>query len=248
MQRPFTQVGTGFLAGRLAFRGLYRWIATGCSALCIACHEIFARFTYTPMKALLTLSGLIFTRPALAAVVTITAAPAIPSEEPQWNNTEIFTSAILNSTNFYRRQYNASDVEWNKTLASFASSYLDDNDCKFAHSGGPYGENLAEGYPNATASVEAWGNEEADYDFGHPEFSEKTGHFTQLVWKNTTAVGCDRRLCAESGWYLVCEYWPRGNVVGQFGAEVGRKTSGTVSQTLNLKMAALLGALIILVG
>ncbi|KAK2589457.1 hypothetical protein QQS21_012868 [Conoideocrella luteorostrata] len=163
---------------------------------------------------------------ALAAVVTVTAAPAIPSDEPQWKTTELFTSAILNSTNIYRKQHNASDVQWNQTLADFAGDYLARSDCKFEHSGGPYGENLAEGYPNATASVEGWGDERDKYNFGQPDFYHDTGHFTQLVWKNTTAVGCDRRLCGQSGWYLVCEYWPRGNVMGQFAEEVDRKESG----------------------
>ncbi|OAQ66760.1 SCP-like extracellular protein [Pochonia chlamydosporia 170] len=162
----------------------------------------------------------------LSAAVTVTAAPSIPSNEPQWKTTSKFTSAILNSTNFYRDQHNASAVSWNKTLASFAGAYLQKSDCQFEHSGGPYGENLAEGYPNATASVEAWGNERDKYDFSDPQFGHDTGHFTQLVWKNTTAVGCDRRLCGEKGWYLVCEYWPRGNVVGQFGEEVGKEVSG----------------------
>ncbi|KJK88980.1 hypothetical protein H633G_07170 [Metarhizium anisopliae BRIP 53284] len=41
-------------------------------------------------------------RLCLSAVVTITAPPAIPSDEPQWKTADTFTSAILNSTNFYR--------------------------------------------------------------------------------------------------------------------------------------------------
>lgn len=164
-------------------------------------------------------------RLCLSAVVTITAPPAIPSDEPQWKTTEKFTSAILNSTNFYRGEHNATAVSWNETLASFAADYLAQSGCRFEHSGGPYGENLAEGYPNATASVEAWGDERDRFDFGDPRFAHETGHFTQLVWKSTTAVGCGRRLCGEAGWYLVCEYWPRGNVIGQFGDEVGREIS-----------------------
>jgi hypothetical protein len=50
-------------------------------------------------------------------------------------------------------------------------------------------------------------------------YSEATGHFTQLVWKNTTSMGCARKECNKDdapGWYVACEYWPRGNVVGQF--------------------------------
>lgn len=200
------------------------------------------------MKSIPAINLLFFLPLCLSAAVTITAAPSIPSEEPQWKTTEKFTSAILNSTNFYRKQHNASDVSWNKTLASFATDYLQKTDCKFAHSGGPYGENLAEGYPNATASVEAWGDEGNSYDYEAGEFTEKTGHFTQLVWKNTTDVGCDRRLCGESGWYLVCEYWPRGNIIGSFKEEVGKEISGVGILQPSLLSAVFLGIFAVLAG
>lgn len=79
-----------------------------------------------------------------------------------------------------------------------------------------------------TAAVDAWGNERDDYDFSNPGFSEQAGHFTQLVWKNTSTVGCARMYCgsANMGWYLVCEYSPRGNVIGSFDQQVQKQASG----------------------
>lgn len=80
------------------------------------------------------------------------------------------------------------------------------------------------GFKNAAGAVEAWGDERDFYDFDGPTgFAEKTGHFTQLVWGGTTSVGCARVDCAINedtddgdahGWYVVCEYWPPGNVLG----------------------------------
>ncbi|KAI8622961.1 PR-1-like protein [Xylariaceae sp. FL1651] len=183
--------------------------------------------TLSQLYVLVALLLLVSSSPASAqkTTVVVTAAPTIPSTAPEFVDGDTFTSAILNSTNVYRETHNASAVVWNKTLESFAADYLDDkvgSDCKFAHSGGPYGENLALGCSNATSCVEAWGSEEKKYNYGDPGFSEDTGHFTQLVWKNTTDVGCGRRLCGEKGWYLACEYWPRGNVIGAFKEEVNK--------------------------
>lgn len=161
--------------------------------------------------------------------ITITAAPSIPSKEPSFSKRYLFTAAVLSTSNRYRKQHNASSLAWNATLASFAGTYLagaQRDDCRFAHSGGPYGENIALGYGNASAAVEAWGDERRVYDFGKGEFGEDTGHFTQLVWKDTRAVGCERVLCGPRGWFVACEYWPRGNVQGEYKEEVQREVSG----------------------
>ncbi|KAI1138111.1 PR-1-like protein [Hypoxylon sp. FL0543] len=172
---------------------------------------------------------------SVVQTIVVTVAPPIPSEAPSFVDHDTFTSAILNSTNVYRSNYNASAVRWNATLEAFASSYLAQHaqradggeTCTMRHSGGPYGENLALGCSDAGSCVDMWAGEAAQYDYGHPGFGENTGHFTQLVWKNTTDVGCGARLCAgNGGWYLACEYWPRGNIIGAFADEVGEPESG----------------------
>ncbi|RJE23033.1 hypothetical protein PHISCL_04638 [Aspergillus sclerotialis] len=133
-------------------------------------------------------------------------------------------------TNTYRAQHNATSLVWNDALVSYARDWA--QSCMWKHSHGPYGENLAYGYPNATAAVCAWGDESIKYDFLTPTgFTEETGHFTQLVWKSTTDVGCAAVDCGYNstppkngsperaqGWYVVCEYLPAGNVVGRNNA------------------------------
>jgi hypothetical protein len=92
--------------------------------------------------------------------------------------------------------------------------------------GGQNGENLAEGYTSPVFAIDGWASEEKSYNYAKPAFHEKTGHFTQLVWQNTTAVGCGAAQCNTNGdkgvqgWLMVCEYSPAGNVVGQFRQEV----------------------------
>lgn len=97
----------------------------------------------------------------------------------------------------------------------------------FSSQHGPSGENLAEGYNNVTASIEAWGEERDLYNFDKQGFAEATGHFTQLVWNTTSTVGCGRKFCntGVTGWYLVCEYWPAGNVIGSFNQHVFKKNN-----------------------
>ncbi|KAK0615708.1 CAP domain-containing protein [Bombardia bombarda] len=170
--------------------------------------------------------------------VTITTPPTVPSTAPSFVSNETFTLAILNSTNLFRAEHGAPALAYNATLAQFATDYLnsmnnnDDSGCVFAHSGGPYGENLALGCSDVQSCVDAWGGERTGYDFDDPGFNEETGHFTQLVWKNTTDVGCGRRLCGGEvlsgmgGWFLVCEYWPRGMFWGSLGSRLGGRLMG----------------------
>lgn len=170
-----------------------------------------------------------------------TSASAVPQAVPQavsqagssaeyntdksYTMEEDFQGAILNSTNAFRQQHGASSLVWNDTLASYAASHA--SDCVFKHTDGPYGENLAAGWSSIETAVDGWGNERASYDFASGGFGETTGHFTQLVWKTTTSVGCGRVYCnkpSTPGWYLMCEYYPRGNIRGSYQENVLSKT------------------------
>ncbi|KAL4929195.1 putative extracellular SCP domain protein Pry1 [Aspergillus undulatus] len=158
-------------------------------------------------------------------IETATATPVVP-QDPSYTSPQQFKSSILKTTNAYRAAYNASALTWNDTLADFAKSWA--GGCNWEHSGAPYGENLAYGYVNVSSSITAWAEEASLYDFHKPTgFSEETGHFTQLVWKSTRQVGCGAVDCGVTslegasgngraqGWFLVCEYFPGGNVVGR---------------------------------
>ena len=68
---------------------------------------------------------------------TITATASGTSSTPTELSTSLtsdteFRSSMLNSTNFYRAQHNATDLTWNETLATYATSYAEK--CLWKHS------------------------------------------------------------------------------------------------------------------
>jgi len=118
-------------------------------------------------------------------------------------------------------------LTWSDQLASKAQQWA--NNCKFQHSGGslgPFGENLAAGTGssyNIQAAIKSWTDESKDYNPSNPVAS----HFTQVVWKGSTQLGCAVALCdgifsASFGKakYFVCEYSPQGNIIGEFPQNV----------------------------
>ena len=78
---------------------------------------------------------------------------------------------------------------------------------KFAHSANsPYGENLFMGYGKdytCADAVQAWYDEIKDYNFKNPGFSSATGHFTAVVWKDTTQVACAVTKSKKTGYSYV---------------------------------------------
>ncbi|GKC06696.1 pathogenesis-related leaf protein 4-like protein, partial [Tanacetum coccineum] len=53
----------------------------------------------------------------------------------------------LNCHNAARAKVGVGNMTWNATVAAYAENYANQRlaDCNLVHSGGPYGENLAEG-------------------------------------------------------------------------------------------------------
>lgn len=68
-----------------------------------------------------------------------------------------------------------------------------------------------------------WYGEISDYDYNHPGFRSSTGHFTQMVWANSTQIGA-AIVTEGSRSYVVANYIPPGNITneGQFQLNVRR--------------------------
>ncbi|CAN7988841.1 unnamed protein product [Ixodes hexagonus] len=66
-------------------------------------------------------------------------------------------------------------------------------------------------------AVESWYSEISDYHWnGEEPDLDATGHFTQLIWKETTHMGCAQARSPKHKILVVANYLPPGNVVGKF--------------------------------
>jgi uncharacterized protein YkwD len=67
-------------------------------------------------------------------------------------------------------------------------------------------------------AIDSWANEKAYYDYANNTGNGHTvGHYTQVVWKNTSKVGCGKAkvTTAYGGTFVVCRYSTPGNYVGE---------------------------------
>ncbi|OBT65412.1 hypothetical protein VE03_06103 [Pseudogymnoascus sp. 23342-1-I1] len=162
-----------------------------------------------------------------------------------------YKSAVLYHHNVHRTNHSAPALTYDDTLAGYAAQVA--KTCVFKHDttpgNGGYGQNLAQSgssgdeksrdpatIPGGAISNQ-WYNgelglfEPSMYGQDDPDMSNFSGwgHFSQVVWKDTTAVGCATQFCDSdsemftapfSGWYTVCNYGNPGNVGGQYGSNV----------------------------
>lgn len=117
-------------------------------------------------------------------------------------------------------------LRWNATLAVTAQAYA--SLCNWGHSGRP-GENLYASAPwtaAQTAAADLWADEHANYAYSSNSCATGgvCGHYTQMVWRSTQNIGCGIANCSTGSpfgstfpnWtYVVCNYNPPGNYVGQ---------------------------------
>jgi len=67
------------------------------------------------------------------------------------------------------------------------------------------------------AAVDMWYGEYSAYNFDHPTFSSNTGHFTQMVWKNSAQLGVGVAYSkTKHVFYIVANYNPPGNIQKAF--------------------------------
>lgn len=149
-------------------------------------------------------------------------------------STQAGIDQMLTAHNHLRQQVGVDDLSWSTELATSAQTWADTliEQNVFGHSpasqrrDGLIGENLT-GYStvgSGTAlrtparATQGWSNEAQhyNYDTNSCASGQICGHYTQMVWVDTTEVGCAvARTDNNKREVWVCHYNPGGNVVGQ---------------------------------
>lgn len=72
----------------------------------------------------------------------------------------------------------------------------------------------------STKPVDDWYGEISEYNYDDPGFTIGSFHFTQVIWKSTTKVGCGASIRKDGVTYkVVCNYYPAGNLLSKASYE-----------------------------
>ncbi|KAJ5793874.1 hypothetical protein N7457_000473 [Penicillium paradoxum] len=165
-----------------------------------------------------------------SSTVSASAAPSA-SVAASSGATNSYEEMVIFNHNIHRANHSSPDLTWSPKLAASAQTLA--SRCVFAHDvsidGGGYGQNLASGiaaeYVGAAISSAFYNNEAPrfadEYGKANPDTSYMTwGHFSQVVWKSTTEVGCATAECSGQAPITVCNYSPPGNYGGMYAENV----------------------------
>ena len=175
------------------------------------------------------------------STTTAENSATLPTTSTASNNTgniADLANSILAVHNSERAAVGVLPLVWSDTLAADAKTWAEHlaTTGEFRHCGGTpgcdthgAGENLAGFNPSKGVSAPGegqslWVDEKKNWHGGvlTPENWSATGHYTQMVWKDTKQVGCGTATGNNFSWWpghpasvLVCRYSPPGNFMGQ---------------------------------
>jgi len=157
----------------------------------------------------------------LAALASLTLASTAHADD--------FSDQILSVHNRERAEVGTGPLNWNDDLARDAQVWANHlaSIGTLEHAGRDVNPNSGENLWMGTAGAydyaqmaQGWADEKSWFRYGtFPDVSSdgnwaSVGHYTQMIWKNTTEVGC--AVATGGGWdVLVCRYNPPGNYMGE---------------------------------
>jgi len=145
-----------------------------------------------------------------------------PIVNPPINPNDTAVDATNRHNEIRGEVFEGSKLVWNEGIAQSAEDYA----IKLAYKGilthdteTEYGENLyastySAGYVEA---INKWYSEKINYDYNSNTCDGECSHYTQIVWKDTTEVGCAKATYVngeyKGGTVVVCRYNPKGNYI-----------------------------------
>uniref|UniRef100_H2YZD8 SCP domain-containing protein n=1 Tax=Ciona savignyi TaxID=51511 RepID=H2YZD8_CIOSA len=111
-----------------------------------------------------------------------------------------FESDVIKAHNEYRANHNAAPLKQKDELTNVAQKWA-----KHLASSGKFGHSNHKDYGENIAMTSA---------------KNPTGHFTQVVWKNSTEIGIGVATDGKGTLFAVANYAPAGNFRGQFEENV----------------------------
>jgi uncharacterized protein YkwD len=134
----------------------------------------------------------------------------------------------LDYHNEIRKKVGSPNLKWSTDLAKYAQAWADQlaGTCKMKHrptSGQwkqQYGENIFWASNTDYTVLDACENWYEEIEFFKPgklteKVWQKAGHYTQMVWKETTHMGIGIAICKNGGMIIVANYNPAGNFIGE---------------------------------
>ncbi|CAG2179390.1 unnamed protein product, partial [Oppiella nova] len=157
---------------------------------------------------------------ALTAIISSDSGPI--------ETTQAWLNDCLNEVNKIRANHQAPNLVMDNDLVNYAESRCPNLDaghlCTECPPDAP-GENIAQGYratPDLSVDVDFstcsnvidyWASEEKDYDYAGNGANDQgvTGHFTALVWVETSKIGCAQCPGVQYEVNVVCNFLVAGN-------------------------------------
>jgi hypothetical protein len=144
---------------------------------------------------------------------------------------ESWRSHALTVTNGLREFHSATPLEWSEEC--FEAAKKQANECQkkkesfrgnMEGASGRHGQNLLysadviEEFPQLDDVVDEWYTVSDDYCFMEPGPQDGSENLTQLLWASTKVIGI---ATSEDGHYIVANFFPAGNVEGEYEENIG---------------------------
>ncbi|XP_038047451.1 Golgi-associated plant pathogenesis-related protein 1-like [Patiria miniata] len=167
---------------------------------------------------------------ASAGNVKYGSKPGIPSTKQELST---FREDMLLAHNRYRAKHDVGALKLSSYLCNLAQSWAEHlaSTDTFKHSNNKeFGENMVWRFSateiTGQQATDQWYSEIKNYNFGDTGFQLGTGHFSQVVWKDSKEIGIGKAVAKSGKVYVVANYQPAGNKMQAFQENIFPPQSG----------------------